>query len=258
VNAFLVVLAGLVAVAAAVRSTWSPCGQSMLSTITPIAERSRDHRFWVTAAWFMVGATVGGLTLGAGAAVFAALLDSAVDLSTTTAVAIASLLAAIAAASDLRLFGLRIPFHCRQVNELWLNRYRPWVYGAGFGWQIGVGIATFIMTSGIYLMIALAILTKSPAAALGIGTLFGIVRGLGVVPARRITTPESLNAFHRRFDALEPITRRGMIAVEVGVCAAAALVAWDWIAGGALLAATVVAVIVVAMAVDRRRAKIGA
>ena len=71
VNALLVVLAGLVAVATAVRSTWSPCGQSMLSTMTPIAERARDHRFWVTAAWFMVGATVGGLTPPFGYVLFA-------------------------------------------------------------------------------------------------------------------------------------------------------------------------------------------
>src|SRR5688572_18685320 len=36
VNVMLVVLAGVVATAAAVRSTWSPCGQSMLSQINPI------------------------------------------------------------------------------------------------------------------------------------------------------------------------------------------------------------------------------
>ena len=65
-NNVLVILAAVVAVAAAVRSTWSPCGQSMLSTITPLAERTRGHRFGVTATWFVVGATVGGVTLGAG------------------------------------------------------------------------------------------------------------------------------------------------------------------------------------------------
>ena len=35
----LVPVAALVAVVAALRSLWSPCGLSMLSTITPLAER---------------------------------------------------------------------------------------------------------------------------------------------------------------------------------------------------------------------------
>jgi hypothetical protein len=57
-------LACLVAAAAAVRSTWSPCGLSMLSTITPVSERSKGHSYRSTAAWFVAGATAGGCTLG--------------------------------------------------------------------------------------------------------------------------------------------------------------------------------------------------
>lgn len=219
----LVVLAGVVAVASAIRSTWSPCGQSMLSTVTPLAERSRGHRFSVTATWYVAGSLLGGLTLGALAAVPAALLGTTIAPSTRLALALAAALAAVAAASDLGV--LRLPSHCRQVNELWLNRYRPWVYGLGFGWQIGVGLATFIMTAGIYSMVALAVLTGSPLAALGIGALFGLVRGLAIVPARRITTPEALQRFHRRFDALEPGTRRAMNAVLVLVAGGAAVAA---------------------------------
>ena len=66
VSAGIAVLATVTAVAAAARSTWSPCGLSMLSTITPLAEASRGRRFRSTAAWFVVGALVGGATLGAG------------------------------------------------------------------------------------------------------------------------------------------------------------------------------------------------
>src|SRR4051812_44691871 len=47
------VLGVLVAVAAAVRSTWSPCGQSMLSQLTPVGEASRGYRYRTTAAWFI-------------------------------------------------------------------------------------------------------------------------------------------------------------------------------------------------------------
>src|SRR3546814_9872959 len=41
----IVTLASLTAVAAAIRSTWSPCGLSMLSTITPIGEQGRNQRW---------------------------------------------------------------------------------------------------------------------------------------------------------------------------------------------------------------------
>ena len=66
----LAVLAGVVAVAAAIRSTWSPCGQSMLSTLTPMGEASRGNRFRTTATWFILGATLGGVVLGLGAVMF--------------------------------------------------------------------------------------------------------------------------------------------------------------------------------------------
>jgi hypothetical protein len=68
----LVTLAALTAVAAAARSTWSPCGLSMLSTITPMAERSRGRRWGLTALWFVLGAVLGGATLGLLAAAGAA------------------------------------------------------------------------------------------------------------------------------------------------------------------------------------------
>ena len=40
----------------------------------------------------------------------------------------------------LHLGGFILPVHHRQVNERWLDQFRPWVYGAGFGWQIGDGV----------------------------------------------------------------------------------------------------------------------
>jgi len=247
----LLVLAVVVAIAAAVRSTWSPCGQSMLSTITPLAERTRGHRFGVTATWFLIGATIGGVTSGAGAAVLAATFGATVIAERDLELTLAAVLAATAAASDARLFGFGLPYHCRQVNELWLNRYRPWVYGVGFGWQIGAGVATFMMTAGVYLMIALAVLSTSATAALGIGIVFGVARGLAVFAASRITTPDALNSFHLRFDRLAPSTQRAMVAVEVVVCVGAIAAAWSLAA--AVLAVTGMLVAALGSAAARRR-----
>ena len=65
-------LAVVVAVTAAVRGVWSPCGLSMLSSITPMTEAGRGYRFRSTATWFTVGGVLGGLTTGLVAAAGAA------------------------------------------------------------------------------------------------------------------------------------------------------------------------------------------
>ena len=221
----LIVLASVVAGAAAIRSTWSPCGLSMLSTITPIGERGRDHRYASTAAWFVLGAILGGATLGLGAAVLAAGVG-ALDLSPEAALGATAVLAAVTVASDLNLRGFRLPSHTRQVNEAWLDEFRSWVYGGGFGWQIGVGLATFVTTAAVYLMIAMAALTGDPLVAFLLMVGFGFVRGLAVLLGRNLTTPERLFALHRRLEELLPTAQRAIVLVQAAVLAIAAGAAW--------------------------------
>jgi hypothetical protein len=249
----LLLLGAVVAVCAGIRSTWSPCGQSMLSSITPLSERSRGHRFGVTAAWFVAGSLLGGATLGLGLAAVAAAVGLVGPLPVGTALAIAAVAAAVAAASDARVLGRSLPYHCRQVNELWLNRYRRWVYAAGFGWQIGTGFATFVLTAGVYLLVVVAALTADPAAAFALGTGFGLVRGLGILPARRITSPTALAAFHQRFDAWGPVTRVAMTGVESGVAVVAAAAALG-APGGVLGVVAATAILVTVLAARRRHA----
>jgi hypothetical protein len=209
-------LAALVALASAVRSTWSPCGLSMLSTITPMSERAKGYSYRSTASWFVIGATAGGATLGMVLAVLATGARS-LHLSPPVLGLCALGAALIAAISDAGLAGVRVPIHRRQVNERWLDQYRPWVYGAGFGWQIGAGLATYVTTAAVYLMIALCALTTMPMAALAIGTSFGLLRGLAVLLTRHLATPSSLRAFHRRFTAVGPWVGKAVVAVETGV-----------------------------------------
>ncbi len=224
-SAVIVAVAVVVAAAAAFRSTWSPCGLSMLSTVTPMAEAGRGHRYRWTASWFFVGALLGGATTGVVAAV-AALGVGALGLSTMATLALGAVAAVLAAALDGRLLGPPIPHHRRQVNEDWLGRYRAWVYGGGFGWQIGTGVATYIMTAGVYLVVVLAALTGSPLTALALCVAFGGFRGSMVLLGARLTSPERLQSFHRTFEAWREPVRRGVIVVEA---AAAAVLA---VAGG--------------------------
>src|ERR1700682_4900336 len=111
----------------------------MLASINPLGERARGNRgAWTVAAYTgaavaaaaTVGAVLGGLG-GLGAAVVGAGWSAAV----------LGLVAIGAGLVDLVVPG-RLLTSRRQVDEDWMVRYRGWVYGAGFGAQLGAGVVT--------------------------------------------------------------------------------------------------------------------
>lgn len=222
-GAFTVSIA-VVVVASALRSTWSPCGWSMLSTITPMSERARQHRFGVTASWFVGGAVLGGAAIGAVGALGAWLVSLA-DLGTSTRLGLFAGVALLAGLLDWQVVGPRLPHHRRQVNELWLDEFRPWVYASGFGFQIGTGLATYIMTGGVYAVVAGAALTANPIAAVVVGTSFGLARGLAVLAGWKNRDGASLAMFHQRFAVADEPVRRAVAATLICVGATSGLVA---------------------------------
>jgi hypothetical protein len=246
----MIVLGAVVAIAAAARSTWSPCGLSMLSTITPFGERSRGHRYYLTAAWFVAGAILGGATLGGLAAGLAALAAAAgVAGRPGWMASLAAAAAATGAAVDAGAFGEVIPLWRRQVDDGWLSRYRRWVYASGFGWQIGVGVATYIMTAAVFLVVVLAALTGQPLTALAVCAGFGLARGVAVLATARAGTPARLRDLHRGFNLLGPVVREAVIVVQAGVALVA--VGAQWPAAG-LVAGVGTLVAVSGVAAGRR------
>jgi MFS family permease len=228
-----------VALVAAARSTWSPCGLSMLSTITPVTEQGRGRRYAATVPWYLLGALAGGATLG-GVAALVSIPVGAADIPEMTVFAIIGLFGVVSIFSDLGVKGFRLPRHRRQVDRLWLDHYRSWVYGTGFGWQIGVGLATYIVTSAVYLTVLIAILTGSPIRALTIGVVFGAVRGLAIFLGVRATTLERLHALHRGLTRFEPQSRAVMFAIQAAVATLAMGEAWGKPAGGVTMALVIV------------------
>jgi hypothetical protein len=243
--ALLLVVAG-----AAARGTWSPCGLSMISAINPLSERSRGNRYWLTTLWFIAGAVVGGAGLGLGSAALAFLLRPLADQLPAVLI-LASIASLAALAADLRVAGFQLPLHPRQVNELWLMRYRRWLYAAGFGVQIGVGFATYIMTAATYLVVVLAGLTGSPALALLAGVLFGLIRGLAVLLSSRCRTAAALQRLHARLSGLESTSLRAVSLIELAVAIALGVVAGGIAGVGAVLASA--ALLVLSLAPRRRR-----
>ena len=155
------------------------------------------------------------------------------------ALALVVALSFFAAAIDAHLFGFGPPFLRRQVNEDWLSNYRAWVYGGGFGWQIGAGVTTYVMTAAVPLMIVVGALSANPWAAVAIGAGFGLARGLAVLMGARLHSPAALSRFHRRFDAWGEPVRQAAIGVQLAVAVMAAWIVAPIVVAGAVSVAAV-------------------
>lgn len=175
----------------------------MLSSIHPLGERGKGNRFAVTATAFVFGAVVGGAGVGA---VLGA-VGVVVDLMVSDAVALAVVAAVAIVAAVFERSGRRLPSVPRQVNENWLNEYRGWVYGVGFGFQLGAGVLTYITSAAIYVALVAAVLAGHPVAAVAVGATFGLTRGLTLVPARAIRSPGELVSFHQRLQRSADVVR---------------------------------------------------
>jgi len=182
----------ITALGAAIRGNWSPCGESLQAQIHPLGERSRGNVWGVTMTAFTVSSIAAGAALTALAGFAGSLVVDIGDAALWTVAAMA------AAAGLLDLSPLKPWTPRRQVNENWIGRYRGWVYGAGFGLQLGLGFAVFVMSWGYWAMLGIAFVTGSAASGAILGATFGLGRGLILLLSRRSTTPERLNGFHNK------------------------------------------------------------
>ena len=195
----------------------------MLASISPLGERARGNRWGLTAGAYTAGVVGSAALLGAALGRLGAFLpvgSSAGWLLPAAAVA--------AGAWDL-IARRRVPGVRRQVNEDWLGRYRGWVYGLGFGAQLGVGFATIVTTAAVYAWMVAAVLTREPVAGLLIGACFGLARAAMLGLVHDADDPERLRARLRRVSSWAGRARVGAAAASVVIGAGCAAV----VAGGA-------------------------
>lgn len=193
----------------------------MLASITPLGERGRRMRWGQTVVAYVAGSVLGGAAIGALLGGFGALLPIHPGPTMTAVLVAATCL--VAAGLDLR--GGHLPTPHRQVDEDWLHRYRGWVYGAGFGFQLGLGVVTIVTTATVYATLVLAVLTWSVGGGIAVGAAFGLVRALPVLAAARVTTPDRLAALHRRLASWSAYAHRAAVTLPCLVGAVALAVA---------------------------------
>jgi hypothetical protein len=191
----------------------------MLASITPLGERGRRSRWTLTASMHVLGSLAGGVAVGALAGLVGWLALSGVALHAR----LLALAAAIVAGIALELGRGRMPGPRRQVDERWLDRYRGWVYGFGYGAQLGTGLVTVVVSSAVYVVPVAALLSADPVAGTLIGGVAGALRGLSLLAAVHVTTPARLVTLHTRMRLLERPVQTAALLVQATLAATAAV-----------------------------------
>jgi hypothetical protein len=169
----------------------------MLASITPLGERGRQSRWPVTTAAFLLGAVLAG---AAGGAALGALGHLVLPATFGSRGRLAVLGAGLLTAVALDALPARVPGPRRQVNEHWLDEFRGWVYGLGFGAQLGLGVDTVVTSAATYAALLAALLSGSSTGGLLIGACYGAVRGLTPLAGAHVHRPEQLFALHARLE----------------------------------------------------------
>jgi len=182
----------------------------MLASITPLGERGRRSNWWVTVTAFLLAATAAGAAGGA-------LLGGLGAVAWPAHLRLTVLLVAIAAALVVDGLPGSVPGPRRQVDERWLDEYRGWVYGAGYGAQLGLGVTTVVSSAATYVAMLAAFLTASaPAGAIVLGC-YGAVRGLTPLAAAGVRSQRRLLEFHRGLARWRARARWGAVAAQAGI-----------------------------------------
>ncbi|MDQ6777917.1 MAG: hypothetical protein M3071_17290, partial [Actinomycetota bacterium] len=115
----------------------------------------------------------------------------------------------------------RVPGPRRQVNEDWLRAFRGWVYGVGYGAQLGFGLSTVVGSAALYVAVVAALATREAALGAVVLGCFGAARGLTLLAGAGVRRPEQLIGLHVRLGRWRGPARTAGAATLVVITAAA-------------------------------------
>lgn len=175
----------------------------MLTSISPVGESARNQLWTVTVVAYVIASLVGGALMGGLTGVVGSLLVGQLEVSGRLL-----LLGLIALAGLVVDATVGTPTVHRQVDERWLTSYRGWVYGGGFGLQLGTGVATIVPSSVVLALWSATLLTASPRAGVMAGAAFGLLRAVPLVLAGRLRTVLDLRRAMAAMNRVRPLVRR--------------------------------------------------
>jgi len=184
----------------------------MLASISPLGERARGNRWGLTVLVFTVAAGAAGAALGAILGLAGSLAAGPGHLR----IGVLAGVALLAGLADLAAPG-RVPTVRRQVNEDWVGTLRWWVYGAGFGGQLGAGVTTIVTTATVYAWMAAALLGGSAAGGALVGAVFGLARSVPLATVAGVRGPADLRATIRRLTSWARAGRLGAACASLAV-----------------------------------------
>lgn len=171
----------------------------MLSSISPLGERSRGSSFTRTAVAYVIGSVLAAVAVGAVLGALGSLVPDDVR-SSPFVLGGWALLLLVGLVLDVRSGGHGVPSWRRQVDREWIGRYRGWVTGVGFGLQLGLGFVTIITSTTTYAVFAAELLSGRWWAGALVGLVFGLVRALPLALVRRVDSPARLHDLFARLD----------------------------------------------------------
>jgi hypothetical protein len=195
----------------------------MLGSISPVGETSRGQRWWLTAGAYSAASAIAGAATGAVLGAVGQMLARLVPVAALVRLLALGAALVAAAVADAVAHG-RLPTWHRQVDERWLATYRGWVYGAGFGAQLGVGVVTIVASAATYAMLVAALLSASWRGGLLVGTAYGASRSVPLLLMVTVRSTDRLYAVTRRVAESEPWVHRLTVAAQ-GTLAVVVLVA---------------------------------
>jgi len=203
----------LVAFVAGVTGTWSPCGFSIIDTIS--APRRRTTASCVA---FAIGACAGGAVTFAFLARIGTAVRGTGGLHPAFTAPVIALAAAITEARDAAI----LPQIRRQVPEHW-RRVLPLPVAVGlYGVLLGLGFTTFVLTFAFWALVGLTVLLATPLIGVAVGIAFGVGRALPVAlvaPVAHLPVGRRIVDAMAQRPALVSVLRRaeavGMVAIAV-------------------------------------------
>jgi hypothetical protein len=166
----------------------------MLASITPLGERGRQSKWGVTVVAFLLGAVGAGAAAGALLGLAGSWAVSGLGSHARLALLAGAALIALALDASPR----KVPGPRRQVNERWREQYRGWVWGGGYGAQLGLGVTTVVHSAATYLALGAAFLATGAGRGAVIVGVFGLMRGVQPLTTWGVRGPAELVSFHVR------------------------------------------------------------